>query len=56
MMAATFGPDKPALGVVKRRQHTGAAQPGVLLLARLAHHLLLWSKRWLSRGLTTRGR
>ena len=28
----------------------------VLLLARLAHHLLLWSKHWLRRVPTTRGR
>ena len=28
----------------------------VLLLARLAHHILLWSKRWLSRVPTTRWR
>ena len=28
----------------------------VLLFARLAHHILLWSKRWLSRVPTTRGR
>ncbi len=28
----------------------------VLLLARLAHHLLLWGKQWLSRVPTTRRR
>src|SRR3989442_13452295 len=49
MIEATFGQDKQALGLVKRRQHKWEAQQIVLLLARLAHHLLLWSKRWLSR-------
>jgi hypothetical protein len=56
MMEATFGQDKQALGIVKRRQHTWEAQHMVLLVARLAHHLLLWSKRWLSRVPTTGGR
>jgi Transposase DDE domain group 1 len=41
--------DKQALGMVKRRQRQWEAQPIVLLLARLAHHLLVWAKRWLSR-------
>jgi hypothetical protein len=56
MIEATFCQDKQALGLVKRRQHKWEAQQMVLLLARLAHHLLLWSKRWLSRVPTTRGR
>ena len=56
MIEATFCQDKQALGLVKRRQHKWEAQHIVLLLARLAHHLLLWSKRWLSRVPTTRGR
>jgi Transposase DDE domain group 1 len=56
MIEATFGQDKQALGIVKRRQHKWEAQHMVLLLARLAHHILLWSKRWLSRAPTTRGR
>ncbi|SRR6266568_556465 len=49
MIEATFCQDKQGLGLVKRRQHRWEAQQMVLLLARLAHHLLLWSKRWLSR-------
>src|SRR5262249_58780644 len=49
MIEATFCQDKQALGLVKRRQHKWEAQQVVLLLARLAHHILLWSKRWLSR-------
>ena len=56
MIEATFCQDKQALGLVKRRQHKWEAQQIVMLLARLAHHLLLWSKRWLSRVPTTRWR
>jgi Transposase DDE domain group 1 len=56
MIEATFCQDKQALGLVKRRQHKWEAQQVVLLLARLAHHLLLWSKRWLRRVPTTRRR
>jgi len=56
MIEATFCQDKQALGLVKRRQHKWEAQQMVLLLARLAHHILLWSKGWLSRVPTTRWR
>jgi len=56
MIEATFCQDKQALGLVKRRQRQWEAQQVVLLLARLAHHILLWSKRWLSRVPSTRGR
>jgi len=56
MIAGTFGQDTQALGLVKRRQHTWEAQQIVLLFARLAHHLLLWSKQWLSRVPSTRWR
>ena len=56
MIQATLCQDTQALGLVKRRQHTWEAQQMVLLLARLAHHLLLWSKHWLRRVPTTRGR
>jgi Transposase DDE domain group 1 len=56
MLEATFCQDKQGLGLVKRRQHTWEAQPMVLRLARLAHHLLLWSTRWLSRVPATRWR
>jgi hypothetical protein len=56
LIEATFGQDKQALGIVKRRQHKWEAQHMVLLLARLAPHLRLWSKRWLSRVPTTRWR
>jgi DDE family transposase len=53
---ATFCQDKQALGLVTRRQRRWEAQQMVLLLARLAHHLLLWGKQWLSRVPTTRRR
>src|ERR687887_1473949 len=47
---SSFCQDKQALGLVTRRQRRWEAQQMVLLLARLAHHLLLWGKQWLSRG------
>lgn len=56
MIEATFCQDKQALGLVKRRQHKWEAQQMLLLLARLAHHILLWSKRWLSQVPATRWR
>jgi hypothetical protein len=56
MIEATFCQDKQALGLVTRRQRRWEAQQMVLLLARLAHHLLLWGKQWLSRVPTTRQR
>jgi hypothetical protein len=49
LIEASFCQDKQGLGLVKRRQHYWEAQQLVLLLARLAHHLLVWSKQWLSR-------
>jgi hypothetical protein len=56
MIAATFCQDKQALGLVTRRQRQWEAQQMVLRLARLAHHLLLWGKQWLSRVPATRRR
>jgi Transposase DDE domain group 1 len=56
MIEATFCQDKQALGLVTRRQRRWEAQQVVLLLARLAHHLLLWGKQWLSQVPTTRRR
>jgi hypothetical protein len=53
---ASFCQDKQALGLVTRRQRRWEAQQMVLLLARLAHHLLLWGKQWVSRVPTTRRR
>ena len=56
MIEATFCQDKQALGLVTRRQRRWEAQQMVLLLARLAHHLLVWGKQWLSRVPATRRR
>jgi hypothetical protein len=56
MIEATFWQDKQALGLVTRRQRKWEAQQMVLLLARLAPHLLLWGKQWLSRVPATRRR
>jgi hypothetical protein len=56
MIEASFCQDKQALGLVTRRQRTWEAQQRGLLVARLAHHLLLWGKQWLSRVPTTRRR
>src|SRR5919205_3152592 len=53
---ASFCQDKQALGLATRRQRRWEAQQMVLLLARLAHHLLLWGKQWLSRVPSTRRR
>jgi hypothetical protein len=49
LIAASCCPDKQGLGSGKRRPHHWEAQHLVLLLARLAPHLLLWSQQWLSR-------
>jgi hypothetical protein len=56
MLEATVCQEKQALGFVKRRQPKWPAQQRGVLCARWAPHLLLWSKRWLSRVPTTRGR
>jgi Transposase DDE domain group 1 len=56
MIEATFYQDKQALGLVTHRQRKWEAQQMVLLLARLAPHLLLWGKQWLSRVPATRRR
>jgi hypothetical protein len=56
MIEATCCQDKQALGLVTRRQRRWEAQQMVLLLARLAHHLLVWGKQWVSRVPTTRQR
>src|ERR671939_1923556 len=56
MIEATFCQDKQALGLMTRRQRRWEAQQMVLLLARLAHHLLLWGQQWRSRVPATRRR
>ena len=56
MIEATFCQDQQAVGFVTRRQRRWEAQQMVLLVARLAHHLLLWGQQWLSRVPATRWR
>jgi hypothetical protein len=56
MIEATFCQDKQALGLVTHRQRQWEAQQMVLLLARLAHHLLIGGKQWLRRVPSTRRR
>jgi Transposase DDE domain len=56
MIEATFCQDTQALGLVTRRQRKWEAQQMVRLLARLAHHLLLWGKQWRRRVPATRRR
>jgi hypothetical protein len=56
LIEASFCQDKQALGLVTRRQRRWEAQQMVLLLARLAHHLLVWGKQWLSRVPSTQRR
>jgi hypothetical protein len=56
LIESSFCQDKQALGLVTRRQRKWEAQQMLLLLARLAHHLLLWGQQWLSRVPTTRRR
>ena len=56
MIEATCCQEKPAWGLVTRRQRRWEAQQLGLLVARLAHHLLRWGKQWRSRGPATRGR
>jgi hypothetical protein len=45
-----FKADKQGLGLRSRRKRKLAAQALVVLLAGLAHNLLLWTRRWLSQG------
>src|SRR2546429_5011636 len=56
MTEAAFVEVAQAWGGVTRRQRRWEAQQIVLLLARLAHHLLVWGKQWLSRVPATRRR
>jgi hypothetical protein len=56
MIESSFCQGKQALGLVTRRQRRWEAQQVLLLLARLAHHLLVWGKQWLSRVPATRRR
>ena len=56
MLEAPFWQDTQAWGLVTHRQRQWEAQQLVLLLARLAHPLLLWGKQWLRQVPPTRRR
>jgi len=45
-----FKGDKQGLGLRARRKRKLVAQEMVVLLAGLAHNLLLWCRRWMARG------
>ena len=46
---SSFGQDKSGLGITKRNKKRFEAQRLLMLLGTLAHNLLIWSRRWLSR-------
>ncbi len=45
----SFGEDKGGLGITKRNKKRFEAGRLLMLLGTLAHNLLVWSRRWLSR-------
>lgn len=49
-MEADIKGDKRGLGVEKRRKKSFWAQEALVLLAQLAHNLLIWFKRWFLEG------
>jgi hypothetical protein len=46
--SASIRGDKQGLKLVKRRKHTLAGQEMLILLAQLAHNLIVWARGWLS--------
>lgn len=46
--SASIRGDKQGLKLVKRRKHTLAGQEMLILLAHLAHNLIVWARGWLS--------
>jgi len=46
--SASIRGDKQGLKIGKRRKHTLAGQEMLLLLAQLAHNLIVWAREWLS--------
>ena len=45
-----FKEDKQGFGITKRAKKKFAAQQMVMLLGQLAHNVLVWARRWLSRS------
>lgn len=46
--SASIRGDKQGLKLVKRRKHSLAGQEMLILLAQLAHNLIIWARGWLS--------
>jgi hypothetical protein len=44
----TFKGDKQGLGLTKRSKKRFEAQPLLVLLGSLAHHVVVWARHWLS--------
>jgi hypothetical protein len=44
----SFKGDKQGLGIGKRSKKRFAAKPMVMLLGSLAHHVIIWARRWLA--------
>jgi hypothetical protein len=49
-MEADLKGDKHGLGLAVLRKHKLAAQKVAVLLAELAHNVLVWSRAWLAKG------
>ena len=47
---SSFGQDKGGLGITKRNKKRFEAQRLLMLLGTLAHNVLIWVRRWLSRS------
>jgi hypothetical protein len=54
-MEADIKGDKRGLGIEKRRKKSFWAQEALVLLAQLAHNLLVWFKRWFLEGTAAAG-
>jgi hypothetical protein len=54
-MEADIKGDERGLGIEKRRKKGFWAQEALVLLAQLAHNLLVWFKRWFLRGTRAAG-
>ncbi len=49
IQSASIRGDKQGLKIGKRRKHTLAGQEMLILLAQLAHNLIIWARGWLSK-------
>ena len=46
--SASIRGDKQGLKLVKRRKHSLCGQEMLILVAQLAHNLIIWARKWLS--------